>query len=118
MPPGFWLETPRQRERGTVLVSQDLGRADTWSLLLTWLVVLSGVKPFYWLPTGLEREQQLGVHLALCYEDHEVMQYSLEDRYSTLLSPAALAFFKEVLVANPQARPTPAQLLQHQYVRE
>jgi hypothetical protein len=54
----------------------------------------------------------------MCWDNHAVMQYSLEDRYSAMLSPAALAFFKEVLVADPQARPTPAQLLQQKYVRE
>jgi hypothetical protein len=81
-------------------------------------MVLPGVEPFDWLPRGHDVESELEVLLRMCWDNHAVMQCSLEDRYRALLSPAALAFFKEVLVADPNGRPTPAQLLQHKYVGE
>jgi hypothetical protein len=53
-----------------------------------------------------------------CYEKPKVMLSALDTHYTALLSPAALEFFKEVLVADPKHRPTPAQVLAHPYLKE
>jgi serine/threonine protein kinase len=104
-----------------VAVSQDRGLADSWSLLLTWLELLSGRRPFWWVTAGERKEKHECLtcsFYANCYPGVQMMQSILHDRYSDLLSPAALAFFKEALVVDPKQRPTPAQLLQHGYLVE
>jgi hypothetical protein len=105
-----------------VPVSQDQGRADGWSLVLTMLEVLTGLLPFWWVTSGVPKEAQarsLGTFYGNCYEEGpHAMQDHLQARYADLLSPSALAFFKEALVVDATARPTPAQLLAHPYLAQ
>jgi hypothetical protein len=63
--------------------------------------------------------QETLVEFWLCmYNSPEAMPAVVDTRYSALLSPAALAFFKEVLVVHWRKRPTPAQLLLHPYLSD
>lgn len=101
-----------------VRVCDDHGRADSWSVLVTWLEVLSGMPPFWWLDKQDDRKVYWrgSNFFSNCYNRPKVMTKALDSRYKDLLSAEALGFFKHALVVDWHARPTPAQLLDHPYV--
>jgi serine/threonine protein kinase len=101
------------------MLSQDQGKADTFSLVTTWLHVLSGIPPWFWLWRDAANEPMI-VYKAMLqgYGLKEVLSKELAVRYAHMLSPGALAFFQEALVIDPKQRPTPAQLLEHPYLAD
>jgi hypothetical protein len=100
---------------------QNQGRSDGFSLVLAMLEVLTGLLPWWWVTSGVPKEShvpELCVFYSNCCDDPGLMRGHLQARYADLLSHGALAFFKEALVVDATARPTPAQLLAHPYLAQ
>lgn len=113
--------TPRDQLKPTVVPARMCelqGRSDAWSLLVSWLELLSGMEPFWWVgPRGSRAQPREALkQFWFCMYETKAMPGVLDLRYGPLLSPGALAFFKEALVVDWRKRPTPAELLQHPYL--
>jgi serine/threonine protein kinase len=85
--------------------------SDVWSIMLSWLELLTGLPPFFWM-----LDAQRDLHRLFREPDAQTRLEQMLDTYYTPLLPSdILAFFKWALKVDESVRPGLVDIGRHEY---
>jgi hypothetical protein len=90
-----------------------LAKSDLWSAMLSWLHLLTGLRPFFWMKNPRSKL------FALVRQDHAQarLEWLLDTYYTPLLPADTLAFFKWALKVDERERPDLFAVKSHDYTK-